>query len=142
MQLSHQGVSFTGLTGMGGAGASQALTPGWVSEEQLKTVLLLCLAPCLWEAGWGERTLCSHFSRLVLLGTSMSLVPTPLLLYSGGPGCSRSSTPWAPHFLEPQSSSTALPQPPGALGAALFPRDGQRASGWVSLSQSCLLWER
>lgn len=66
MQFSHQGVSFTGLTGMGGAGASQTLIPGWVSEEQLKTVLPLCLALCLWEAGWGEWALCSHFSRLVL----------------------------------------------------------------------------
>lgn len=82
MQFSHQGVSFTGLTGVGGAGASQALIPGWVSEEQLKTVLPLCLALCLWEAGRGEWALCSHFSRLVLLGTSMSLVsPAAFVLW-------------------------------------------------------------
>lgn len=36
-RFSHQGVSFTGLSGMRGAGASQALISGWVSEEQLKT---------------------------------------------------------------------------------------------------------
>lgn len=37
-------------------------------------------------------------------------------------------TLWTPHFLEPQSSSTALPHFSGVLGAALFPRDVQRAS--------------
>lgn len=47
---------------------------------KLKTVVPLCLAPCSWEADWGEWVLCSRFSRLVLLGASMSLVPTPLLL--------------------------------------------------------------
>lgn len=52
MQFSKQGVSFTGLTVMGEAGASQALVPGWVNEEQLKAVLPLCPALCLWEAGW------------------------------------------------------------------------------------------
>lgn len=52
-------VSFTGLTGIERAGDSQALFSGWVSEEQLKTVLPLCLALCLREAGWGEWALCS-----------------------------------------------------------------------------------
>lgn len=50
MQFSHQGASFTGLTGMGGAGASQALVSGWVSEEQLQTVLPLCLS--MLEGSW------------------------------------------------------------------------------------------
>lgn len=84
--------------------------PGWLREEQLKAELPLCLTQCLWEAGWGQWALCSHFSRLVLLGTSLSLVPALLLLYSGGPGCSWSSTLCTPHFLEEISSFPGAPE--------------------------------
>lgn len=67
-------------------------------------MLPLCLAPCLWEADWGEWVLCSHFSRLVLLGESMSLVPTPLLLCTVEPldvaGCCGPAP--RPIFLSPK----------------------------------------
>lgn len=71
-------------------------------------------------ASWGIHVSCSN--------------PTAFV-YCRAPRCSRllwssTQTQWAPHFLEPQSSSAAVPQPPlalhqprGTLWAALFPRD-------------------
>lgn len=118
MQFFHQGVSFICLTGVKGAGASQALISGWVSEDQLKTVLLLLfLTLCLREAGWGEWALCSHFSRLVLVQPPVG----PLSPRAAAQLCLASLELW---------------------GLPCVPRDGQRAPIWVSLSQSCLLWER
>lgn len=72
MQFSHQGVSFSGLTAMGGAGASQALASGWVMEEQLKTVLPLCLT-CGKLAG--ESGLCA------LISPGLCFLGHPCLLF-------------------------------------------------------------
>lgn len=85
----------------GGAGASQALIPGWVSEEHLKTVLPLCLSLCLWEAGWGEWAL--------LLFLCLCFLGHPYLLFQ--PCC----------FCTPEALDAAGPAPCGPL-ISLSPR--------------------
>lgn len=118
MQFSHQGVSFSGLTAMGGAGASQALASGWVREEQLKTVLPLCLT-CGKLAG--ESGLCALISPGLCFLGHPCLLFQPCCFCTLEPWMQLVHTLWTPHFLEPQSSSTALPHFSGLLGLLCSP---------------------
>lgn len=125
MQFSKQGVSFTGLTAMGEAGASQALVPGWVSEEQLKAVLPLCPALCLWEPGWRGR-LCA------LISPGLCFLGHPHLLFQLCCFCTQEALDAAgpaPHgpliSLSPRAAAQLCLSPLGLWGLPCSPGMGR-----------------